>query len=252
LKLVGLEGHEDSLPDQLSGGMQQRVGLARGLASDPDILLMDEAFSALDPLIRREMQDELLELQDKVNKTIIFVSHDLDEALHIGDRIALMEDGSIIQIGTSEDILTNPADEYVAKFVAGVDMSKVLTAERVMKQAYPVVFSGFDPKTALKRMEKYKKNFAFVVDKGEEIFRGTVTEEDARNATENGAGLKEVLIADVLTASPDTPLIELISMMSNNTRPLPVLDERGILVGMIGHLSLLDALSSGVVENGVA
>ena len=252
LKLVGLEGHEDSLPDQLSGGMQQRVGLARGLASDPDILLMDEAFSALDPLIRREMQDELLELQDKVNKTIIFVSHDLDEALHIGDRIALMKDGSIIQIGTSEDILANPADEYVAKFVAGVDMSKVLTAERVMKQAYPVVFSGSDPKTALKRMVKYKKSFAFVVDKGEEIFRGTVTEEDARDATEKGAGLKEALIADVLAASPETSLTELISMMSNSTRPLPVLDERGILVGMIGHLSLLDALSPGVVENGVA
>ncbi|MDJ0668589.1 MAG: glycine betaine/L-proline ABC transporter ATP-binding protein, partial [Desulfobacterales bacterium] len=129
LEQVGLKGWEASYPDQLSGGMQQRVGLARALALDADIMLMDEAFSALDPLIRRDMQDELLELQDKVQKTIVFISHDLDEAIKLGDRIVLMKDGLIVQVGTAEEILTNPANEYVAKFVEDVDMTKVITAE---------------------------------------------------------------------------------------------------------------------------
>src|SRR5690606_21105662 len=122
-------------PDQLSGGMQQRVGLARGLANDPDILLMDEAFSALDPLIRKDMQDELLELQSRMKKTIVFITHDLDEALRIGDRIALMKDGEIVQIGTPEEILIHPANDYVERFVEDVDLSKVLTASHVMIRA---------------------------------------------------------------------------------------------------------------------
>ncbi|MCP4669504.1 MAG: ATP-binding cassette domain-containing protein, partial [Deltaproteobacteria bacterium] len=135
LEQVGLKGWEDTFPDQLSGGMQQRVGLARALALDADIMLMDEAFSALDPLIRRDMQDELIDLQDKVQKTIVFISHDLDEAIKLGDRIVLMKDGMIVQVGTAEEILTNPANEYVAKFVEDVDMSKILTAEKIMKKS---------------------------------------------------------------------------------------------------------------------
>ncbi|MCY8981788.1 glycine/proline betaine ABC transporter ATP-binding protein OpuAA, partial [Bacillus halotolerans] len=138
LKLVGLEGFEHQYPDQLSGGMQQRVGLARALTNNPDILLMDEAFSALDPLIRKDMQDELLDLHDNVGKTIIFITHDLDEALRIGDRIALMKDGNIVQIGTPEEILMNPSNEYVEKFVEDVDLSKVLTAGHIMKRAETV------------------------------------------------------------------------------------------------------------------
>lgn len=134
LSLVGLQQWADSMPSQLSGGMQQRVGLARALANDPDILLMDEAFSALDPLIRKDMQDELLELQDKMKKTIIFITHDLDEALRIGDRIALMKDGSVVQIGKPEEIMMNPANEYVERFVEDVDLSKVLTASSVMRR----------------------------------------------------------------------------------------------------------------------
>ncbi|HII06125.1 MAG TPA: glycine betaine/L-proline ABC transporter ATP-binding protein [Methanotrichaceae archaeon] len=251
LKLVGLEGHEDSHPSQLSGGMQQRVGLARGLASDPDILLMDEAFSALDPLIRREMQDELLDLQDKVNKTIIFVSHDLDEALHIGDRIALMKDGEIIQTGTGEEILTKPADEYVAKFVAGVNMAKVLTAEGVMKRPEPVIFVDSSPESALKRMRKYRKNFAFVTNKNEE-FRGVLREQEAKEAAESGKRVEEVFFLDTPVLSPETPVTELISIVAGGTHPLPVVDDRRILVGMIGQTALLDALTPGVTENGVA
>jgi glycine betaine/proline transport system ATP-binding protein len=251
LRLVGLEGHEESLPTQLSGGMQQRVGLARGLASDPDILLMDEAFSALDPLIRREMQDELLDLQDKVNKTIIFVSHDLDEALHIGDRIALMKDGAIIQIGTGEEILTSPADEYVAKFVAGVNMAKVLTAEGVMKRPEPVIFADSTPEAALKRMRKRKKSFAFVTSRKED-FRGIVREQGAKEAAESGKRLEEVFVLDAPVMSPETPVAELISLVAGSPHPLPVVDDRGILIGMIGHATLLDALTPEVAENVVA
>ena len=134
LELVGLKGWEDKMPDELSGGMQQRVGLARALANDPEVLLMDEAFSALDPLIRRDMQDGLIELQDKMKKTIIFITHDLDEALRIGDRIALMKDGAVVQIGTPEEIMIQPANSYVARFVEDVDLSKVLTASHVMRR----------------------------------------------------------------------------------------------------------------------
>ncbi|MFF4009430.1 glycine betaine/L-proline ABC transporter ATP-binding protein [Streptomyces sp. NPDC001717] len=134
LALCGLEGWENSWPDELSGGMQQRVGLARALATDADLLLMDESFSALDPLIRRDMQDQLLELQKRFKKTIVFITHDLNEAMRIGDGIAVMRDGRIVQQGTAEDILTRPADDYVASFVQDVDRSRVLTAEAVMDE----------------------------------------------------------------------------------------------------------------------
>ncbi|MBW0763475.1 quaternary amine ABC transporter ATP-binding protein [Mammaliicoccus lentus] len=132
LKLVGLDGYKDQYPNQLSGGMQQRVGLARALANDTDILLMDEAFSALDPLIRKEMQNELLQLQQDMKKTIVFITHDLDEALHIGDRIALMKDGAIAQVGTPEEIVINPGNDYVKDFVKDIDRSKVLKVKHIM------------------------------------------------------------------------------------------------------------------------
>ncbi|MEU9581523.1 quaternary amine ABC transporter ATP-binding protein [Streptomyces chilikensis] len=137
LALCGLEGWEKSWPDELSGGMRQRVGLARALATDADLLLMDESFSALDPLIRREMQDQLLELQKTLHKTIVFITHDLNEAMRLGDRIAVMRDGEIVQIGTAEDILVRPEDEYVASFTRDVDRSKVLTAASVMDASAP-------------------------------------------------------------------------------------------------------------------
>ena len=152
LELVGLGDYLDQYPDQLSGGMQQRVGLARALTNDPEVLLMDEAFSALDPLIRKDMQDELIDLQAKMKKTIIFITHDLDEALRLGDRIALMRDGSIVQIGTPEEILVNPANDYVEKFVEDVDRSKVLTAKHVMKRPETVNIERHGPRVALERM----------------------------------------------------------------------------------------------------
>ena len=154
LENSGLLTFKDQYPNQLSGGMQQRVGLARALANDPEILLMDEAFSALDPLIRREMQDELLDLQSNVQKTIIFITHDLNEALRIGDRIALMKDGQIMQIGTGEEILTHPANQYVRDFVEDVDRSKVLTAQNIMVPALTTNIEVDGPNVALNRMRK--------------------------------------------------------------------------------------------------
>ncbi len=180
LEIVGLKGYEHQLPSQLSGGMQQRVGLARALASDTEILLMDEAFSALDPLIRKDMQDELLEIQEQYKKTIIFITHDLDEALRIGDRIALMKDGSIIQLGTPEQIMMNPANEFVEKFVEDVDLSKVLTASHVMKRPEKI---GADrgPRVALEIMRKQGYSSIFVVDRKQRLL-GAITAEQARQA----------------------------------------------------------------------
>ena len=165
LELVGLKGGEDSYPSSLSGGMQQRVGIARALATDPDILLMDEPFSALDPLIRQDMQDELLDIQQKLQKTILFVTHDLDEALKIGDRIALMKDARIVQIGSPEDILLSPASDYVARFVENVNRSRALTASAVMVKPRAVAQHKDGPLTALTLMEKHGLSTIFVTDR---------------------------------------------------------------------------------------
>ena len=153
IELVGLAGYGDRMPSDLSGGMKQRVGLARALATDPDILFMDEAFSALDPLIRGDMQDELIRIQSELGKTVIFVTHDLDEALKLGDRIALMKDGRIVQIGTAEEILQNPADEYVDRFVKEVDRSKILTANLFMRKPKNILYETQGPRTALRMMD---------------------------------------------------------------------------------------------------
>ncbi|AEG14960.1 glycine betaine/L-proline ABC transporter, ATPase subunit [Desulfofundulus kuznetsovii DSM 6115] len=241
LALVGLNEWEMALPDQLSGGMQQRVGLARALASDPDILLMDEAFSALDPLIRREMQNELLSLQSKVNKTIIFVTHDLDEALKIGDRIALMKDGSIVQVGTPEEILTRPADEYVAKFVEDVDVTRVLTAEDVMRSAGTVSLKD-GPRVALRRMRKEGFSSIFVVTRDCKL-AGLITAEEALEASEsNKEDLSKILRHDFPTATPETPLNDLIPLLAHSKFPLAVIDDQNRLLGVIVRGALLAAL----------
>lgn len=242
LELVGLREWETALPEQLSGGMQQRVGLARALANNPDILLMDEPFSALDPLIRREMQNELLTLQSKMKKTIIFVTHDLDEALKIGDRIALMKDGSIVQVGTPEEILTRPANEYVAKFVEDVDMTKVLVAERIMRPAETVYLKD-GPRVALRRMREEGISSIFVVSR-ERKLAGLVTAEDALEASQrNDESLSKILRHDFPTAAPDTPLNELIPLLAESKFPVAVVDEENRLLGMIVRGALLANLA---------
>jgi glycine betaine/proline transport system ATP-binding protein len=249
LEMVGLSGYEESMPDQLSGGMKQRVGLARALASDPDILLMDEAFSALDPIIRAGMQDELLDLQNALNKTIVFVTHDLDEALKIGNRIALMKDGRIIQVGTPEEILTAPADEYVARFVAGVDMTRVLTAEGVMKPPEPTVWIESGPRVALKLMEEHGISSIFAVGKGK-VLKGLIVVEDAVKAAKEKKSLAEILITDIPVTAPDTPVRDLMGTVATSQYPVAVVDACNRLRGVIVRGSLLGALAVSGEQNG--
>jgi glycine betaine/proline transport system ATP-binding protein len=241
LELVGLKGWEEKMPDQLSGGMQQRVGLARALANDPEILLMDEAFSALDPLIRRDMQDELIELQDKMKKTIVFITHDLDEALRIGDRIALMKDGSIVQIGTPEEILTQPANDYVERFVEDVDLSKVLTASRVMRRPETITMDR-GPRVALELMRERGISNLFVIDRSKKLL-GVITAEDASDAMKNNRKLEDILITDGPSVGPDTLLNELFEITSMSKVPLAVVDDTGRLMGVIVRGAVLGALA---------
>lgn len=248
LELVGLKGWENSYPDQLSGGMQQRVGLARGLANNPDILLMDEAFSALDPLIRKDMQDELLELQSEMKKTIVFITHDLDEALRIGDQIALMKDGSIVQIGTPEEILMQPANKYVERFVEDVDLSKVLTASHVMEKAETITIDK-GPRVALQFMRDRGVSSLYVVDKTMKLL-GLVTADDASNAIKEGKKLEELIQSDVPVTSPDSVLNELFELMGNSRLPVAVVDENNRLKGVVIKGAVLAALAGNSLADG--
>jgi glycine betaine/proline transport system ATP-binding protein len=242
LEMVGLGQWGDSLPHELSGGMRQRVGLARALAADTDILLMDEAFSALDPLIRREMQDQLLELQQTLGKTIVFITHDLNEAMYLGDRIAVMRDGRVVQVGTSEQILSAPADDYVAQFVADVDRTRVLTASSVMRRPAAVAFAGGGPRLALRTMRDAQVAAAYVVDRAR-VLRGIVRDADAVDATRAGKDTLDGLIDDSLTSvSVDTPLAEVFAPAAESPLPVPVTDDKGRLVGVIPRAILLEAM----------
>ena len=251
LGMVGLGSYVDQYPNQLSGGMQQRVGLARALANDPEILLMDEAFSALDPLIRKDMQDELLELQDSMRKTIIFITHDLDEALRIGDRIALMKDGSIVQIGTPEEILTNPANEYVERFVEDVDRSKVLTAAHIMHRPETVNIEKHGPRVALERMREEGLSSIYVVD-GHRNLKGYVTADDASDARKKEIkDLNEILRTDVPKVPLDKPMQEIIEIIYDTPVPIAVVDGEK-LKGIIIRGSFLAALAGeGEVKSNV-
>lgn len=241
LEVVGLKGYENQLPSQLSGGMQQRVGLARALASDTKILLMDEAFSALDPLIRKDMQDELLEIQEQYKKTIIFITHDLDEALRIGDRIALMKDGSVIQLGTPEQIMMNPANEFVEKFVEDVDLSKVLTASHVMKRPEKIS-PDRGPRVALEIMRKQGYSSIFIVDRKNKLL-GVLTAEQARQAIDQNQSISEAMTTDIPTVSEDALLVDFMDDMATSSLPLSVIDEEKRLKGIVIRGALIGALA---------
>ncbi|WP_345243066.1 glycine betaine/L-proline ABC transporter ATP-binding protein [Pontibacillus salipaludis] len=247
LELVGLGSFINQFPGQLSGGMQQRVGLARALANDPEVLLMDEAFSALDPLIRKEMQDELLDLQERMQKTILFITHDLDEALRIGDRIALMKDGSIVQIGTPEDILVNPANDYVEKFVEDVDRSKVLTAQHIMKRPETVNIEKHGPRVALERMREEGLSSIYVTDRSRNL-KGYVTADDASQAIEeNVKDLTNVIETNVPTCDLDTPMNDIFDMIHNSPVPIAVVED-GKLRGIIVRGAVIGALAGSEVS----
>lgn len=242
LDMVGLKPWADHYPHNLSGGMQQRVGLARALATDADILLMDEAFSALDPLIRREMQDELVKLQQELHKTILFITHDLGEALRLGDRVTVMRDGKVVQIGTPQEIITEPADDYVADFMADVDSGKVLTAEFIMSPAHSVKVGKYTPKEVLARMDRYEVDHLYVVNKMDQP-EGIIN----RNKLESlqnkpKAELEDAIRADYLETANTSQLSELYKI-SGHGEPIAVLDDNGKLQGVVYPLDIFDALS---------
>lgn len=239
---AGLLQYKDQLPSQLSGGMQQRVGLARALANNPEILLMDEAFSALDPLIRRDMQDELVEMQERVNKTIIFITHDLNEALRIGDRIALMKDGEIVQIGTGEEILTNPANDYVERFVEDVDRSKVLTAENIMERPTVIRMGHQGPNVALRRMEQEGLSNMLVVDDKRHL-HGYVTDTDVAQAVKNKEkDFSSILKTDIPVVQRKTLISDIFDVIYNASTPVAVVED-GILQGIIVRKFVIAALA---------
>ncbi|EOX8275874.1 TPA: glycine betaine/L-proline ABC transporter ATP-binding protein [Streptococcus pyogenes] len=239
----GLLDFKDQYPNQLSGGMQQRVGLARALANSPKILLMDEAFSALDPLIRREMQDELLDLQDNMKQTIIFISHDLNEALRIGDRIALMKDGQIMQIGTGEEILTNPANDFVREFVEDVDRSKVLTAQNIMIKPLTTTVELDGPQVALNRMHNEEVSMLMATNRRRQLV-GSLTADAAIEARKKGLPLSEVIDRDVRTVSKDTIITDILPLIYDSSAPIAVTDDNNRLLGVIIRGRVIEALAN--------
>jgi len=238
LALVGLEPYAHNATQELSGGMQQRVGLARALASDPDILLMDEAFSALDPLIRRQMQDEMMEIQQAVHKTILFITHDLNEALRIGDRVCIMKDGAVVQIGTPEEILTQPATGYVAEFVQDVDQGRVIEVREVMAPPDPID-AGMSLRDALVAVGE--RAGVFVVDAAGKP-TAVLTLGDGLRATGMGStDLNAALRKDFATASVDATLNEVYGPAGRGL-PIAVVDADGTLIGNLDPRSIMEEM----------
>lgn len=246
LEQVGLAGWEESYPRELSGGMQQRVGLARGLAVDPDILLMDEAFSALDPLIRTEMQDELLKLQEEDQRTIVFISHDLDEALRIGDRIAIMEGGRVVQVGTPEEILQNPADDYVRAFFRGVDPTGVISAGDIVRDTHPtiIVSKVGSLRTAHELLSGSERDHGYVLDP-KRRFLGVVSSDSLREAIESKASdqpVKQAFIEGARAVQLDESMQAILPEVASNSWPVPVVDENNVYKGVISKNRFLKTL----------
>ncbi len=246
LEQVGLAGWEMSFPDELSGGMQQRVGLARALASDPSILLMDEAFSALDPIIRHEMQSELLRLQQIKRRTVVFISHDLDEAMRIGDRIAIMKDGAVVQLGTPDEILRHPADDYVRSFVHGVDAAAVFKATDIARKTQIVISEhpSRGARAALKMLEDKDREHAYVVNLAQQ-YLGMVSADSLRSALIGHAGpmgLAPAFLPDVPQISGEAQVSGLFGQVAQSTFALPVVAEDGRFCGAISKTTLLKFL----------
>lgn len=245
LSQVGLEAWAESYPSELSGGMQQRVGLARALANDPKILLMDEAFSALDPLIRTEMQDELLKLQQKHKRTIVFISHDLDEAMRIGDRIAIMHDGRVVQVGAPEEILKNPADDYVSSFFRGVDVSTVLSAGDIAskKQTTVIRRQGTGIETAIIQLQETDREHGYLVN-NDLTFIGIVTIDSLKDARKLGESIEKAIIQGIEPIQTDQPLNELLGIVADAPYGPPIIDNDRVFKGALTRASLLRILDS--------
>lgn len=241
ISMVGLEGLENEPIDSLSGGMKQRVGIARALSTDPDILLMDEPFSALDPLVRKDMQFELMSIQKKLGTTVIFITHDVDEAFKLGDRIAILKDGELIQVDTPEQILENPADDYVTEFIQDADKTQVVTVENAMIRPNSMVRLTDSPHYALNIMKRNGVSSAYVVGRKME-FKGIITLDDALDATKEKLSLADVLITDVMKTSPDTLLSDVMEMAVETNFPIAVVSETGALRGILSKVHVLTSM----------
>jgi glycine betaine/proline transport system ATP-binding protein len=249
IEQVGLAGYEHSLPAELSGGMQQRVGLARALANNPAVLLMDEAFSALDPLIRTQMQDELVDLQTRLRKTIVFITHDLDEALKLGDRIAILgQGGNVVQIGTPEEILTEPADDYVREFVHNVDRTKAITAAAIMRKAPTVTVPKDGPGAAARRMEQSGVSTCYVVDADRRLL-GVVSIDDAVELQQKQSrDVRPAIIDDIYTTTPQTSLKDLLAIALVTKYPIAVLDQERGFLGIVDRATILAEVGGDQAE----
>ncbi|WP_047979842.1 quaternary amine ABC transporter ATP-binding protein [Ornithinibacillus contaminans] len=247
IEIVGLKGYEEKYPDELSGGMQQRVGLARALANDPDILLMDEPFSALDPLIRREMQLELLDIQERLQKTIVFITHDVNEAFKLGDRVAVMKDGHVVQVGTPEEIIEEPANDYISEFIKDIDRSKVFQAEHVMIKPSALVSLKDGLNVAIKEMEDNGISSVYVVDRGRRV-QGIVTIDDAIQAKKEKKSLTDILRDDYLMVQKEEYIHDLIPKALESKYPLAVVNEEDKLVGFILRVHVLSGLVSEDID----
>jgi glycine betaine/proline transport system ATP-binding protein len=245
LEQVGLGDRGGALPGQLSGGMKQRVGLARALASDTDVLLMDEPFSALDPLIRRDMQALLIRLQRELRKTIVFITHDLNEAMRLGDRILLLKDGRLVQLGTGPEILAAPADDYVADFVSDVDRTRVLTAEDVLREPRIVVRLRDRPSDVLRRLGAAEATAAYVVDDDNRIL-GVVGDDWLAHAVSAGRAEigRDAFGNGYATTRPDAPLIDILGRLGRHAVPLAVVDEQHRLLGVVPRAAVLASLAA--------
>ncbi|CAK4075042.1 glycine betaine/L-proline ABC transporter ATP-binding protein [Vibrio sp. MarTm2] len=245
LDTVGLKGYENQYPSQLSGGQQQRVGLARALCTDAEILLMDEAFSALDPLIRSEMQDQLIELQEKLHKTIVFITHDLDEALRLGDRIAILKDGLLVQQGTPDEILLNPADDYVEAFVKDVNRARALTVETVMNPPASRITAN-TIQEAIAQMKGIKQDYAYhVTDEG---YQGVLTKEGLLDAAKQTSTeeIGDEIYEEVPAISPDSAIEEVLMESISSDYSLPVVDDEGNLQGELERSAVAEIFADNV------
>lgn len=249
LDQVGLKAWASSYPDELSGGMQQRVGLARALANDPSVMLMDEAFSALDPLIRSEMQDELLKLQENSSRTIIFISHDLDEAMRIGDRIAIMEGGRVVQVGTPDEILRNPSDDYVRAFFRGVDVATVFKAADIARKKQVTVIERDDEgvRSALQRLKEYDRDYGYVIDKGQHLHGVVSVDTLTKQLATEKPSLSAAYLTGIEPLDAETPISSLIGTVANSPCGLPVVDGDRRYLGVVTKAGLLETLDRETV-----
>ena len=240
IAVVGLKGYENQRVDELSGGMQQRVGLARALANDPEVLLMDEAFSALDPLIREQMQDELLDLQEKMKRTIVFITHDLDEAIKLGDRIAMMKDGEVVQVGTPEEILTDPANDYVTRFTESVDRGRVVTASSIMLTQPIVVRIRKDGPEAIIRKMREKRLYALPVIGADEQFLGEIRLKDVLRLRKEGVrDISSIVMKEVPSVLESMTVEDMLPLLPKVQQALPVVDENNRLKGVVSTSAII-------------